>query len=57
MRRPAIDGDQFGARAEPLDRRRYRSGATYEKRKDVGNRSCGRSHTEFLVGLLDLGLP
>jgi hypothetical protein len=40
-----------------LDRRCYRSGANYEKRKDVGNRSCGRSHTEFLVDLLDLGLP
>jgi len=33
-----MDGDQFGARAEPLDRRRYRSGANHEKRKDVGNR-------------------
>jgi hypothetical protein len=30
MRHPAIDGDQFGARAEPLDRRCYRSGASAE---------------------------
>jgi hypothetical protein len=43
MGRPAIVGDQFDARAEALDRRRYGSGATHDKRKDVGNRSCSRS--------------
>jgi hypothetical protein len=32
-----------------LDRRRYKPGATYEKHKDIGNRSCGRSHIAFLV--------